>query len=331
MIVCRTPLRISFFGGGTDLRSYYQGRLGRVISTGIQRYLYVVIREQAEFVEHRYRINWSQTEFCDEIDEIQNPIAREILRRFGIEQPIEVTTFSDIPAGTGLGSSSAFSVGLTNALYALERNRVTKHMLASEAAAIELDVLGRKMGKQDHFAASYGSLAVYTFHPDESVTVEPVFYETEVVAALQDRLILFYMGDQRDASGVLEAQAAATADKEGVLTAMQEMVDPMVDILRGRRDMADLGGMLHDSWLLKRSITDQISSDDIDRAYAAGLTAGAGGGKLLGAGGGGFLMLYVEPDRQDDVLAALNGLPHVRPPFDTSGSRITYYEPSRLG
>ena len=302
-----------------------------MISTGIQRYLYVVIREQAEFVEHRYRINWSTTEFCDEIDEIQNPIAREVFRKFRVEQPIELTTFSDIPAGTGLGSSSAFSVGLINALHALNGDRVTKYTLATEAAAIELDVLERVMGKQDHFVASYGSFNVYTFNADETVTVEPVFYDPDIVESLNSRLMLFYMGDQRDASGVLRAQEAVTSDKEDVLTALRDMVDPMVEILSGRGDMADVGPMLHESWMLKRSITEQVSTAEIDSVYRRGIEAGATGGKLLGAGGGGFLMFYVEPDRQENIATALAGMPFVQPLFDTAGSRITYYEPSRVG
>ena len=301
-----------------------------MISTGIQRYLYVVVRHQAEFVEHRYRINWSRTEFCDEIDEIQNPIAREVFRKFGVEQPIELTTFSDIPAGTGLGSSSAFSVGLINALHALNGERVTKYALATEAAAIELDVLERSMGKQDHFAAAYGSFNVYTFNADETVTVEPVYYDPDVVESLNSSLMLFYMGDQRDASGVLKAQAAVADEKQGVLSAMCDMVDPMVEILSGRGDLSDVGPMLHESWMLKRSITEQVSNDEIDTAYGRAMEAGAAGGKLAGAGGGGFLMFFVEPSRQQEVATALTGMPCIKPRFDTAGSRITYYEPDRL-
>ena len=301
-----------------------------MLSTGIQRYLYVVVRWQAEFVEHRYRINWSRTEFCDKIDGIQNPIAREVLRKFHVERPIELTTFSDIPAGTGLGSSSAFSVGLMNALHALSGNRVTKHTLAAEAAAIEVDVLERSMGKQDHFAAAYGSFNVYTFNADETVTVEPVHYDPEVVELLNSKLMLVHLGDQRDASKILEVQEAATADKESVLSAMCDMVDPMVEILSGRGDLSAVGPMLHESWMLKRSITDQISNNEIDTVYGLAREAGAVGGKLVGAGGGGFLMLYVEPSRQPDVVATLKGRPVIRPQFDTSGSRITYYEPDRL-
>lgn len=300
-----------------------------MINTGIQRYLYVVLREQAEFVEFRYRINWSRTEFCNEIDEIQNPIARELFRKFGIERPLELTTFSDIPAGTGLGSSSAFAVGLVNAFHALNRNRITKHALATEAAEIELDVLQRSMGKQDHFAASYGSFNVYTFCADETVLVEPVYCDSEVVEALSSHLMLLYTGDQRDASGVLEAQERATVENENVLASMSDLVDPMVEILSGRGDLSEVGPMLHESWLLKRSITDQISDETIDDSYRRAIEAGATGGKLVGAGGGGFLMMFVEPSLQDDV-AASTGMPFVQPGFDGSGSRITYYEPSRI-
>ena len=187
------------------------------------------------------------------------------------------------------------------------------------------------MGKQDHFAASYGSFNVYTFNGDETVTVEPVYYVPEVVESLASRLMLFYLGDQRDASEVLKAQAAATAAKDGVLSAMCDMVDPMVEILSGRGDLSDVGPMLHESWLLKRSLTKRISNDRIDKTYRRATEAGASGGKLVGAGGGGFLMFVVEPDRQEDVATALVGIPFVQPPFDTAGSKITYVEPSHVG
>jgi len=301
-----------------------------VISAGIQRYLYCVVRRQAEFADYRYRINWSRTEFCQEIDEVQNPIAREVLRKFQIGYPLELTTFSDIPAGTGLGSSSSFAVGLINALHALGSDRITKYSLASEAAEIELDVLGRDMGKQDHFAAAYGSINVFTFHPDETVTVEPVHYDQEAVSELGRSLVLFYMGTQRDASEVLKAQAAVTGAKSKTLTAMMEMVDPMVELLSGRGDVLDVGPMLDETWRLKRSITNQISNPEIDEVYSRAMAAGALGGKLVGAGGGGFLMFIIPPDRQEEVARALSPLPSVRPMFDDSGSRITYYEPDRL-
>ena len=219
---------------------------------------------------------------------------------------------------------------MINALHALNGERVTKYALATEAAAIELDVLERSMGKQDHFAAAYGSFNVYTFNADETVTVEPVYYDPDVVESLNSSLMLFYMGDQRDASGVLKAQAAVADEKQGVLSAMCDMVDPMVEILSGRGDLSDVGPMLHESWMLKRSITEQVSNDEIDTAYGRAMEAGAAGGKLAGAGGGGFLMFFVEPSRQQEVATALTGMPFIKPRFDTAGSRITYYEPDRL-
>ncbi len=330
MIICRTPLRVSFFGGGTDLRSYYSEQPGRVISTGIDKYLYVVLREQVGFVEHRYRINWSQVEFCSEIDEIQHPIVREAFRMFEVESPMELTTFSDIPADTGLGSSSTFAVGLVNALYALRRQRVTKHTLASKAAQIEIDIIGRVMGKQDHFAASYGRLNTYVFNQDETVEVEPVFFESSRLEMLEERLLLFYTGQQRSASEILEAQDSATSDTIELLTRMQEFVQPMADILSGNGEMSSIGPMLNESWMLKRSIATGVSSALIDDNYERAIRAGATGGKILGAGGGGFLLLYVEPEHQQSVINELAPLQSLRARFSTGGSRITYYEPSRL-
>ena len=185
MIITRTPFRISFAGGGTDLREFYSQEPGRVISTSIDKYIYVVIKRQLGIVEHKYRINWSHVEFKDKIEDIEHPIVKEALKFFKVDFPIEITTFSDIPGQTGLGSSSSFAVGLVNALHALRGEMVTKHTLASEAAHIEVDLLGRAMGKQDHFAAAYGNLNMFTFNPDESVTVEPVLYRPEIKKAIE--------------------------------------------------------------------------------------------------------------------------------------------------
>ncbi|MAF94722.1 MAG: hypothetical protein CMM60_03055 [Rhodospirillaceae bacterium] len=330
MIISRTPLRVSFFGGGTDLRSFFSQRPGSVISTGIDRYLYVVLREQVGFVEHKYRINWSQVEFCSDINEIQHPVVREAFRMFKIDSPLELTTFSDIPAGTGLGSSSTFAVGLVNALYALKHQRVTKHTLATEAAHLEIDVLGRVMGKQDHFAASYGKLSTYVFNQDETVEVRQVFSESSRLKMLEERLLLFYTGQQRNASEILESQDCATPSTIDLLTRMQEFVQPMADILSGSGEVSDIGPMLAESWMLKRSLASDVSSVLIDEYYERGIAAGAAGGKILGAGGGGFLLFYVESDHQSAVIDELAPLPFLRSRFATDGSRITYYEPSRL-
>ncbi|HCV36957.1 MAG TPA: hypothetical protein DF783_08515, partial [Acidimicrobiaceae bacterium] len=267
---------------------------------------------------------------CREIDEIQHPIVREAFRMFEVESPMELTTFSDIPAGTGLGSSSTFAVGLVNALHALRRQRVTKHTMASEAAHLEIDILGRVMGKQDHFAASYGKLNTYSFNQDETVEVEPVFFESARLEMLEDRLLLFYTGQQRNASEILETQDSATSDTIELLSRMQEFVQPMADILSGSGDMSSIGPMLNESWMLKRSIAAGVSSALIDDNYERAIRAGATGGKILGAGGGGFLLLYVEPEHQQSVIDELAPLQSLRARFSTGGSRITYYEPSRL-
>ena len=189
MIISRTPFRISFVGGGTDIRSFYSEEPGQVLSTSIDKYIYVVVKRQIGIVEHKYRINWSKVEFCNRIEDIEHPIVREALKLMEIDFPIEITTFADIPAGTGLGSSSAFSVGLMNALYALKGQMVTKHILASDAAKIEINKLKRSMGKQDHYASSYGDLNVITFNPDEKVDIEPVFYSSKTHRKLEKNLI----------------------------------------------------------------------------------------------------------------------------------------------
>lgn len=328
MIITRTPFRISFVGGGTDLKKYYSKENGRVLSTSINKYIYVIIKRQIGIVEYKYRINWSKVEFCNTIEEIEHPIVREALKMFEIDYPIEITTISDIPGQTGLGSSSAFSVGLVHALHALNGEMVTKHVIAKEAAHIEVNLLGRSMGKQDHYASAYGNLNVFTFCANEVVWVEPVFYRPEVKSSLEKKLMLFYTSIKRDASEVLKLQERKTQNKRSVLREMQNLVDPMRDILSNGSNLEKFGNILHDSWELKRSITDEISSVDIDRYYQKARDVGAVGGKLLGAGGGGFLLFYVEEKYQEAVIDALSDLYFMPVRFDSSGTRVTYYDQS---
>jgi len=326
MIISRTPFRISFVGGGTDLRSFYKEEPGQVLSASIDKFIYVVVKRQIGIVEHKYRINWSKVEFRNSIDEIEHPIVREALKMFDIDYPIEITTFADIPASTGLGSSSAFAVGLVHALHALEGKHATKYRLASEAAKIEVDLLGRTMGKQDHFASAYGNFNVFTFHDNEKVDVEPVFYSSEVKSNLERNLMLFYTELKRDASEVLESQNKATSDKRSVLRQMRDLVDPMREVLSGNVPLSEFGNILHEGWLLKKSITGDISTSKIDEYYSRARKVGALGGKLLGAGGGGFLLFYVEPEKQKLVEKELSELNYFRFGLDGSGSRITYYD-----
>jgi len=330
MIISRTPYRLSFVGGGTDLRSFYCEEPGQVLSTTIDKYLFVVVKRQIGIVEFKYRINWSKVEFKNDINDIEHPIVRETLKIIGIDFPIEITTFADIPANTGLGSSSAFAVGLLHALYALKGEMVTKYILATKAAQIEVDILKRVMGKQDHFASAYGSFNVFTFNPDESTNVEPVFYRSEVKEKLQNNLLMFYTAKKRDASDILTSQNRETANKREVLRKMRGLVEPMREVLARGNNLDEFGQILHEGWNLKKSLTQDISSLAIDRYYEKARSAGAIGGKLLGAGGGGFLLFYVNPEKQDTVIKALPDLYLMKPGFDSGGSRITYYDQTKI-
>jgi len=330
MIISRTPFRISFVGGGTDLRSFYSEESGQVLNAAIDKYVYVVVKRQIGIVEFKYRINWSQVELCNKIDDIEHPTVREALRLFKIDFPIEITTFADIPAKTGLGSSSSFAVGLVHALHALKGEQVTKYKLASEAAHIEVDLLGRTMGKQDHFAASYGNLNVFTFHSNEVVTVEPVFYHPDVLSVLEKNLLLFYTQLKRDASKVLMSQNKATPNNLDVLRKMKGLVSPLRNVLSKGEDLNRFGEILHKGWELKKTLSDEISSSKIDEYYNKALKFGALGGKLLGAGGGGFLLFYVEPQNQKAVTKALSDLYPLKLGLDPGGTRITYYDQTKI-
>ena len=331
MIITRTPFRISFAGGGTDLKAYYTKENGKVISTSIDKYIYVVVKRQIGIVEHKYRINWSKVEFKDSIDAIEHPIVREALRLFSIDFPIEITTFTDIPGQTGLGSSSAFAVGLVHALHALKGEMVSKNKIAATAAQIEVDILGRSMGKQDHYASAYGNLNIFTFKKDGTVLIDPVLYRQEVKDAIEDNLHIFYLKSKRDASKILQVQEKQTPKIHKNLSELKSLVEPMSEIFSSGLDINKFGDLLHQGWIIKKGLTDLISSSDIDTYYKKSLDNGAIGGKLLGAGGGGFLLLYIEKDNQDSVISALSNLYHLNVRFDQGGTRITYYDQSSLG
>ena len=327
MIISRTPFRVSFVGGGTDLSSFYEEEDGQVLSATIDKYIYVTVKRQLDIVEHRFRISWSRIELRDRVEDIEHPIVREALRLMEIDFPIEITTFADIPAQTGLGSSSAFAVGLLHALFALRGRTVTKATLASLAAKIEIEILKRNIGAQDHYASAYGNLNVFTFRRDGSVLVEPVFYRPDLKRRIERNLMLFKTALKRDASEVLRVQRDETRRKFDVLRQMRDLVPKLNEVFsREDGDTDEFGKILHDGWMLKRSLTSSISNGEIDRLYDRALEAGALGGKLLGAGSGGFLLFYVPEERQGDVKAALSELYQQPFRFDEAGSRITYYD-----
>jgi D-glycero-alpha-D-manno-heptose-7-phosphate kinase len=327
MIISRTPFRISFVGGGTDLNGFCSIEDGLVLSSSINKYIYVIVKKQVgSIVDYKYRINWSKVEFKDRNEDIEHPIVREALKLMEIDLPLEITTIADIPAKTGLGSSSSFAVGLLHALFALKGQTVTKSTLASMAAHVEIDILGRSIGKQDHYAAAYGNINVLRFKSNGDVDVEPVFYRPEVRKAVEDNLMLFYTGITRDADEILRVQNENTKDKFQVLCDMRNLVPPLRDLLSSGINLHTFGEILHKNWLLKKSITQNTSSSQIDEYYDRGLKSGAIGGKLLGAGGGGFLLFYVESQNQEAVANSLSELYQLKFKFDNAGTRITYYD-----
>ena len=283
MIISRTPFRISFAGGGTDLPEFYSKDYGQVISTGIDKYIYVAVKRQTAISEYKFRINWDKVEFKNRIEDIEHPMVREALKMMDMDIPLEISTFADIPASTGLGSSSSFAVGLLHSLFAIKGEMVTKGTLAGMAAQLEIDILGHNIGKQDQYAASYGSLNVLTFHKDGSVEVDPVFYNPETKQAIEKNLMLFYTSIKRDANKILSKQNKKTEEKRNVLTKMRDLVIPLSEILSSGDKLQEFGHILHRGWLLKKSITDEISSSEIDGYYNRALSAGAIGGKLLAA------------------------------------------------
>jgi D-glycero-alpha-D-manno-heptose-7-phosphate kinase len=321
MIMSRTPFRISFAGGGSDLEAFYSREPGMVLSTAIDKYVYLGVKEHFGL---NYRISYSKTEFADTVDQIEHRLVRECLRAFGINRGLEIVSMADLPAQTGLGSSSSFAVGLLHALYALEGRIVSPERLAREACEIEIQRLGEPIGKQDQYAAAYGGLQFIQFNPDGSVNIDPVLCRPETRRELNRRLIMFFTGITRDTRDILRAQRDNTEEKRSTIRRMCGLARDLREILTSGRDLNAFGRVLHDSWKAKRSMAASISNSQIDEYYERGLNAGALGGKLLGAGGGGFLLFFCEPHLQPGLRQALPELREVPLAFDHQGSKIVY-------
>jgi D-glycero-alpha-D-manno-heptose-7-phosphate kinase len=325
MIITRTPFRISFVGGGSDLEAFYTRKKGAVISTTINRYMY--ISSHRFFEPDQLRVKYSKTETVSSVEELQHPILRVVLSKMGVKGGLEVSSIADVPAGTGMGSSSAFTVGLLHNLYAAQALTPGKAQLAAEACEVEINILQEPIGKQDQYAAAYGGLNLIEFETDGSVRVEPLQLPEEHFQALQDHLVLFYTGSQRSASAILEDQRKNTLAQKDIFGALSEMVDLVYELksalLAGR--LEEMGRLLHHNWQLKKTLSGAISSPSIEEAYQTALKHGAIGGKLLGAGGGGFLMFFCPPDRQARLIDALHPLRHFDCKFDTEGSKLIYY------
>jgi D-glycero-alpha-D-manno-heptose-7-phosphate kinase len=323
MVVTRTPLRVSFAGGGTDLAAFYEQEYGAVLSTAINQYIYVTVKRHGEIFNEPIRINYSKSEKVDRVADIENNIARECLRLLEIEPPIYISTVGDLPASTGLGGSSSFAVGLLNALHAFRGERVSAGQLAEEASHVEIDVLKQPIGKQDQYAAAFGGLNFLRFSPGGSVSVEPVRVKNGTLAKLFDHLMMFWTGHQRDTDRVLIEQKANTPNKMNYLQTMREHAHQIHSLTaNGSFDAGRFGKLLHETWCLKRQLASTISTSQIDAAYDLAVKAGAEGGKICGAGGGGFLLFVVLPERQDSVRQALRTLREVPVRYEVYGSQV---------
>ena len=330
MIITRTPYRVSFFGGGTDYPAWYRNHGGAVLAAAIARYCYITCRWLPPFFAHKSRIVYSIIEDIMRVEDIQHPAVRECLLHLGIREGIEIHHDGDLPKMTGLGTSSSFTVGLLHALHALRGEFRSKMQLAEEAIHVERDRCGDRVGSQDQVSASFGGLNRIGFAPDDAISVDPLPLPAERMAKFQDSLLLFFTGFSRYSSEVVAEQLQNVPRKHKELSEMGAMVDQGIRILTEGRDLADFGRLLHEGWLLKRSLSSRVSSPEIDAMYAAARKAGALGGKITGAGGGGFLLLYVEPDRQAAVRQALAHLLHVPFDLDHSGSQIIFSNPIPL-
>jgi len=323
MIVTRTPFRISFAGGGTDLRAFYSLEQGAVTSTAIDKYMHITVSRR---FDSTLRISYSKTEIVDRVDQVAHPIVREALMFCGIEGQIEITSVADIPAGTGVGSSSSFTVGLLAALHAFKGEFASPERLASEACEIEIDRLGEPIGKQDQYIAAYGGMEHIRFNPDETVFVDPVICSRTVRERLGDNLLLLFTGKRRNARDILRPQREKTPALVETLRRLRDLAFRTADVLRGGDDLTELGRILHEGWMLKKEIHPGISDDEIDSSYERALGAGAVGGKLLGAGGGGFLLLFCEKEHREAVRQAVPELKEVRFKLEPEGAKIVYYD-----
>lgn len=321
MIITKTPFRISFFGGGTDISNYYETGYGAVVSTSINKYMYITVNKR---FDDTIRVSYSKTEIVNHVDELQHELVRECLKMVGITKGIEITSISDIPAGTGLASSSCFTVGLLNALYTYVGERLSAHELAEKACQIEIDILKHPIGKQDQYAAACGGLNYFRFNQDGTVSQSKIVMNDSEFKKMDRKLMMFYTGISRSADAILSDQKQRTVNKLDVLNAMRQQAEDMKVILGAEGFTETFADKLDEAWQMKRSISNKISNSEINDAYERAIKAGARGGKLLGAGGGGFLLVYCDEEKQDAVKEAI-GLKELDFRISHYGSRVVYF------
>lgn len=329
MIVARTPVRVSFLGGGTDYPDYFLHHGGRTLGVAIDRYSYVSVSRLAPLFDHSIRVSYSRTELVRRVEEIEHPSVRECLRFMEIDGGIEIHYVGDLPARTGLGSSSSFTVALLHALHTFKGEHVGQEQLAAEAVTVEQEWIHERVGVQDQYTCALGGLVHLRMEPGGRIDSQRLALSDERLAALRGHLLLLYTGLQRHAHEVLEEQLDRTrrGDVTASLRRLAELACQGVDLLDGTGSLLPFGELLHDGWEIKRGLSSKITNDSIDDAYTRARSAGAIGGKLLGAGGGGFLLLFVPTDRRGEVLGSVPGLRSVDVGFDRAGSRIIFDEP----
>lgn len=331
MIITRTPLRISFFGGGTDYPVWYREYGGAVLSTTIDKSCYITCRYLPPFFEYHSRISYSKVENVNRNDAIQHQSVRACLRFLGIDEGVEVHHVADLPARTGLGTSSAFTVGLLLGLYALKDQMRDKHALAADAIHVEQELLQEAVGAQDQVSAAYGGFNRINFHVDGTIEAKRVLTPNARLAELEQYLALYFTGFTRTASEIAKDQIRMTSHRKKELEIMLQMVDEAEAIITSSsRPLDEFGRLLHETWQIKRTLTQNITSTSIDEIYDAGLGAGALGGKLLGAGGGGFMLFFVPPDRREALRKRLKRLLCVPFAFSSRGSQVVVYEPEKV-
>ncbi len=328
MIISKTPFRISFFGGGTDYPDYYRANGGEVLSTSINKYCYISIRKLPPFFEHKFRVAYSRIEMTSSVEEIEHPSVRNVLKWLNVETGTEIQHIGDLPARSGIGSSSSFTVGLLNALSAQQGRYIGKGQLATQAIHIEQGLIKEPVGSQDQIAAAYGGLNHIEFLIDGSFKVSPIIVKADLRSRLESNLMMYFTGVTRMSSDYSSAKIRNISRRETELAQMRRLVADALHILRkDNGDLDDFGRLLHENWQLKKTLSDKVTSPHLEEIYDMAIAAGAIGGKLMGAGGGGFFVFYVPPAKQGSVKQALSKLVHVPFQFDNDGSNIIVYQP----
>ena len=326
MIISRTPFRISFFGGGTDFPAWYLKNGGAVLSTAIDKYCYLTCRYLPPFFEHNFRVLWSKSERCKDLNEITHPVIPKAVKWMKIDHGLEIHHDGDLPARSGIGSSSSFVVGLLHSFNALKGNMISREQLLEDSIYLEQEILEENVGSQDQTSAGYGGFNQIFFKQNGLIGVNPITLPKTRLEEFNEHLMLFFSGISRSSSQVSESFTANMKNMESELHLFRDMVDQGAGILNSGTDIKEFGELLHQAWRIKRTLSEKITNFECDRIYQTAISAGAIGGKILGAGGGGFMLFFVPPNKQDAVLKALDGLVYVPFKINAPGSQIIHYE-----